>query len=353
MSRSHVRTLTGWLGSVALFMGACAEPEPALQPCLGDAEACHVVTPATGGATSSGGGVSSGGVSSGGSAASTGGAAVITGGSVGTGGSLATTGGSTSAGGSVSTGGNVASSGGKASTGGGMGTGGGVSATGGAGATTGGASSGGVAATGGKLGSGGGAGAAGKSAMGGAVGNGGASTGGKAGTGGAGTGGTGTGGSTGGQVATGGVSTGGASSGGASGGAGAVVELAQGKPATAKSAQPNNPVASGNDGVTSTRFCAADGNGGNWWRVDLGAAYQLERVEITWEFARQYRYRIELSSDDASYTTAADLSATTVATQAQTVPISGSARYLRITATSLPASPITYMSFFELKVFGN
>jgi hypothetical protein len=137
-----------------------------------------------------------------------------------------------------------------------------------------------------------------------------------------------------------------------SGGVGALVELARGKPATGKTSQAANPVTNGNDGSTTTRFCAADGMTGNWWRVDLGAVHVLERVEVHWEFARQYGYLIELSSDDLSYSTASDSTTTTSSSQMQSVSISGSARYVRITVTRLPASPPTWMSFFELRVYG-
>jgi hypothetical protein len=71
-----------------------------------------------------------------------------------------------------------------------------------------------------------------------------------------------------------------------------------------------------------------------------------------WEFARQYRYVIEVSTDDVSYTMGADLSTSTATQQTQTVPLAASARYLRITATSLPTSPVTWMSFYEVRVYG-
>jgi alpha-L-fucosidase len=182
-----------------------------------------------------------------------------------------------------------------------------------------------------------------------------APTGGKAGTGGT-TGGNGpTGGSLGttGGASSGGTSTGGTSTGGkATGGSGPVVELAKGKPTTAKTVQAANPASNGNDGVDTTRFCAANGNTGNWWRVDLGAVHALTRVEVMWEFARQYNYLVEISSDDESYTTVVDRSTTTDSAQTQTLPFSATARYVRITATALPTTPPTWMSFFEVKVYG-
>lgn len=320
--RFSARWLAGfcWVG---LAVAGCADPESA-PLCSSEPAACQL--------------------GSGGAGLGTGGAVAATGGSVSTGGWSASTGGAVSA------------------------TGGAISASGGATVATGGVSAlGGVNATGGAVGTGGSAGTAGKASTGGAsasggnVGTGGVSTGGSnAGAGGS-TGGSGTAGTagkaaTGGASSTGGASAGGANTGGAStggvGGAGSVIELALGRPATAKGAQTANPVTNGNDGIPTTRFCAADGTTGNWWRVDLGAVHQLARVEIMWEFARQYGYLVELSSDDVSYTTAADLSATTDTMQTQTVPLSTSARYLRITIAALPASPVTWMSFFEVRVYG-
>src|SRR3954467_8566926 len=47
----------------------------------------------------------------------------------------------------------------------------------------------------------------------------------------------------------------------------AAANIAQGKTASADSAQTANPAASGNDGSTTTRWCAADGNLNHWWKV--------------------------------------------------------------------------------------
>jgi hypothetical protein len=327
-----------WLG---FAVNGCAVPEPA--PSLCGANECE----ATGGSADSGGSASTGG-----SVANSGG--TITGGTAQTGGTSAPTGGAS--GGVTSSGGALNSSGGTTSSGGSVSTGGiqpsnGGSPTGGTTSQGGTSSKGGASATGGTVGSGS---SAGSISSGGS-----ATTGGKAGTGGtaggnAPTGGTGTtGGTSTGGLSTGGTSTGGTSTGGkATGGSGQVVELAQGKPATAKTVQAANPVTNGNDGLDTTRFCAANGNTGNWWRVDLGAVHTLTRIEVMWEFARQYNYLVEVSADDQSYTTAVDRSTTTDSAQTQTLPFSGTARYVRITATALPTQPPTWMSFFEVKVYG-
>jgi GH43 family beta-xylosidase len=66
---------------------------------------------------------------------------------------------------------------------------------------------------------------------------------------------------------------------GESGGTGST-NLAQGRAASADSAQSANPAASGNDGSTSTRWSAANGNTGHWWKVDLGSARNLTGSEV-------------------------------------------------------------------------
>jgi Glycoside hydrolase family 2 C-terminal domain 5/F5/8 type C domain/Domain of unknown function (DUF4982) len=137
---------------------------------------------------------------------------------------------------------------------------------------------------------------------------------------------------------------------------GAGANLALGKPASADSEETGkgNVAANGNDGSTTTRWCANDGNTGHWWQVDLGAAFSLSRSEVMWEFSgRVYRYRVEVSSNGTTWTTVVDKTANTSTAQTQTDPFSATARYVRITVTGLPASPVTWASFFEFRVFGS
>src|SRR5579859_5401109 len=94
-----------------------------------------------------------------------------------------------------------------------------------------------------------------------------------------------------------------------SGSAQAATLLSQGKPATASSFQAGNGVANGNDGnTTSTRWAASDGTFPQWWRVDLGSSQSLSQAITYWYSAstRSYKYKIEVSSDDVSYTTVVD-----------------------------------------------
>jgi len=132
------------------------------------------------------------------------------------------------------------------------------------------------------------------------------------------------------------------------------VELAHNKnvAASTEQASKGNLAPLGNDGDPNTRWSASEAFIPSWWRVDLGAAHHLSRVEIDWEFARVYGYLIEVSSDDIGYTTVVDRSASTDSRQNQSADIDVNARYVRITVTALTASPITWASFWELRVFG-
>jgi cytochrome c peroxidase len=113
-----------------------------------------------------------------------------------------------------------------------------------------------------------------------------------------------------------------------------------------------NTAPMGNDGSTSTRWCANDGNLNHWWNVDLGSSYNLTGSEVTWEMSgKVYKYKIETSPDNTNWTLVADKTNNTSTAQIQTDSFTGTARYVRITITGLDAG--CWASFFEFKVFGN
>jgi hypothetical protein len=128
--------------------------------------------------------------------------------------------------------------------------------------------------------------------------------------------------------------------------------LSQGKPVTAKTAQNANPAANGNDGSLSTRWSAVNGNYPQWWRVDLGANHALTSTTINWYLSasRYYQYKIEVSTDDLTYTTAVDKTGNTTFGDT-TDAFSATARYVRVTVTF--ASSSGWASFYECKVYGN
>jgi len=70
-----------------------------------------------------------------------------------------------------------------------------------------------------------------------------------------------------------------------------------------------------------------------------------------WEFnGRTYQYRIEVSTDNVSWTTVIN---NTTTSQTQPDSFTATARYVRITVTGVQISPETWASFYEFRVFGN
>ena len=130
--------------------------------------------------------------------------------------------------------------------------------------------------------------------------------------------------------------------------------LALNKTATADSEETanGNTAPKGNDGNLSTRWCANDGNLNHWWKVDLGASYNLTGTEVTWEYGgRVYKYKVEVSANNSTWTLKVDKTNNTSTQQTQRDNFTASGiRYVRITVTGLPAN--TWASFFEFKVFG-
>ncbi|WP_370384732.1 hypothetical protein [Catenulispora sp. GAS73] len=70
---------------------------------------------------------------------------------------------------------------------------------------------------------------------------------------------------------------------------------------------------------------------------------------MAWEFdGHRYGYRIDASTDGASWTTLADLTATTSTSQVQTVMFAATTRHLRVTVTGLDAGCWASIRSFEV-----
>ncbi|MEO8981058.1 MAG: discoidin domain-containing protein [Polyangiaceae bacterium] len=161
-----------------------------------------------------------------------------------------------------------------------------------------------------------------------------------------------------GVTCNGGAGGGGAGGGGlgnAGSGAGTEHLLSQGKAASADSEETTkgNLAGLGNDGSLTTRWAAADGAVGHYWQVDLGAADTITKVQVTWEQAFIYKFKVEGSVDGTAWSSLVDQTNSTNANAAQTYPLGvvPQARWVRVTVTGLPTST-NWASFFELSVFG-
>ncbi|WP_327111216.1 discoidin domain-containing protein [Streptomyces sp. NBC_01341] len=128
----------------------------------------------------------------------------------------------------------------------------------------------------------------------------------------------------------------------------APVLLSQGKPVTASSQEHNGTAAAGAvDGDLGTRWSSAASDG-QWLQVDLGSSVPLGQVVLRWEAAYAKAYRIELSTDGTTWSTA--YSTTTGAGGTESVPVSGSARYVRMQGVTR-ATGYGY-SLWEFQVYG-
>lgn len=112
-------------------------------------------------------------------------------------------------------------------------------------------------------------------------------------------------------------------------------DLAKDRPATASSVEANAAhLAAGFafDGVATTRWSSAAGVDPQWIRVDLGTSQPLGRVVLDWEGAYGKTYTLEGSNDDATWTALAP-TITDGAPGRREIPVTGSARYVRMRGT--------------------
>lgn len=124
--------------------------------------------------------------------------------------------------------------------------------------------------------------------------------------------------------------------------------LSQGRPATASSTENGGtPASAAVDGNAGTRWSSAFSDP-QWLQVDLGAPATLSRVVLNWEAAYATAFTIQVSTDGSAWTT---VNTTTNGTGGvQTLDVSGSGRYVRLTTTSRATQ--YGVSLWEFQVFG-
>jgi len=124
--------------------------------------------------------------------------------------------------------------------------------------------------------------------------------------------------------------------------------LSQGQPATASSLQASGyPASNAVDGSLSTRWSSAFSDP-QWLQVDLGATHSINQVIIDWEAAYATAFQIQTSNDGTTWTTI--YSTTTGTGGDQTIPVTGSGRYVRMYGTAR-ATGYGY-SIYEFQVYG-
>ncbi|MEV5752239.1 discoidin domain-containing protein [Actinoallomurus sp. NPDC052308] len=136
---------------------------------------------------------------------------------------------------------------------------------------------------------------------------------------------------------------------GGSGGGCSTTNLAQGRTATASSAESVAfPAPNAVDGNLGTRWSSAFSDP-QWLQVDLGATRSICRATLNWETAYATAFQIQVSADANTWTTV--YSTTTGTGGTQTVDVTGSGRYVRVYGTKR-ATQWGY-SLWELQVYGS
>jgi glucose/arabinose dehydrogenase len=126
-------------------------------------------------------------------------------------------------------------------------------------------------------------------------------------------------------------------------------DLALNRPASASSTHASaGPPGAANDGNSTTRWSSGFADG-QWWQVDLGSVKSVDRVEVNWEFAYASQYRIQTSTDGASFSTAATVSLPAARLEATSFP-ARDARYVRLQADQRGTA--YGISFWDFRVFG-
>ncbi|MET7419574.1 discoidin domain-containing protein [Dactylosporangium sp. NPDC005555] len=107
---------------------------------------------------------------------------------------------------------------------------------------------------------------------------------------------------------------------------------ALGKAASASSTEnAGTPAASAFDGNLGTRWSSAAGDP-QWVQVDLGSTQAVCGVTLNWEAAYATAYTIQLSTNGTTWTTVHTATGSTGGVQ--TIPVSGSGRYVRMNGTA-------------------
>jgi rhamnogalacturonyl hydrolase YesR len=125
---------------------------------------------------------------------------------------------------------------------------------------------------------------------------------------------------------------------------------ALGRPVTASSQQAGNEATGAVDNDLTTRWSAEVYP--QWLSVDLGSVKAVRGVEVVALAQRAYRYRVEVSSDDAVWTTAVDATANTETAAFMQRPFAAvvNARYVRLTVTGVAGNITPWTSIVEFRV---
>jgi F5/8 type C domain/Ricin-type beta-trefoil lectin domain/Putative Ig domain len=133
------------------------------------------------------------------------------------------------------------------------------------------------------------------------------------------------------------------------GGGCTATNIAQGRTATASSAESASfPAPNAVDGNLGTRWSSGFSDP-QWLQVDLGGTRSICKVTLNWETAYATAYQVQVSADATNWTTVYSTTAGTGGVQ--TLTTTGSGRYVRVYGTAR-ATQWGY-SLWEFQVFGS
>ena len=125
--------------------------------------------------------------------------------------------------------------------------------------------------------------------------------------------------------------------------------LAKGRPTTASSSESSTySAANATDGNSTTRWSSSFLDN-QWLRVDLADSYVINQIQIVWEAAYATVYTIQFSPDGVTWATGYSTSSGHGGTE--TIPVSGTARYVRL--NGIARATAYGFSIFEFRVFGS
>ena len=113
-------------------------------------------------------------------------------------------------------------------------------------------------------------------------------------------------------------------------------DLAAAKLASTDSALTTNPAANATDADLNSTWVAADQNANHWVKIDLGSAVYVKGVVFKFESAGAYGYKVETSSTGSIWSVKKTGTSAANVTSQDASFSSTSARYVRVTLTSLP-----------------
>jgi beta-galactosidase len=126
--------------------------------------------------------------------------------------------------------------------------------------------------------------------------------------------------------------------------------LGRENPTRASSEAPGHNAGLGNDGNPATFWQAQDAAPDPWWQVDLERVIAVSQTRIGFPSQGNYRYRIELSTDQVHWTPGVDQTRTLSVDKSRTDAVvpAVTGRFVRVTFAGLPAGKLAALTEIEI-----